>query len=51
VPAKPPDKIRNVALIGHRGSGKTSVCEAILFEAGVVNRLGRTEDGTTVSDF
>jgi elongation factor G len=51
VPHKPPDKIRNVALIGHRGSGKTSVCEAILFEAGVVNRIGRTEDGSTVSDF
>jgi elongation factor G len=51
VPHKPPDKIRNVALIGHRGSGKTSVCEAILFEAGVVNRLGRVEDGSTVSDF
>jgi len=51
VPHKPPDKIRNVILIGHRGSGKTSVCEAILYEAGVVNRLGRTEDGSTVSDF
>jgi elongation factor G len=51
VAAKPPDKIRNVALIGHRGGGKTSVCEAILFEAGVVNRLGRTDEGTTVSDF
>ncbi len=48
---KPPDKIRNVALIGHRGSGKTSVCEAILFEAGVTNRLGRVEDGSTLADF
>jgi elongation factor G len=48
---KPPDKIRNVALIGHRGSGKTSVCEAILFEAGVTKRLGRVEDGSTLADF
>ena len=48
---KPPDRIRNVALIGHRGSGKTSVAEAILFEAGVVNRLGRVEDGTTLLDY
>jgi elongation factor G len=48
---KPADRIRNVALIGHRGSGKTSLCEALLFEAGVTNRLGRVEDGTTVCDF
>ncbi len=47
---KPADRIRNVALIGHRGAGKTSVCEAMLFEAGVVNRVGRVEDGTTVTD-
>jgi elongation factor G len=51
VAAKPPDRIRNVALIGHRGVGKTSLCEAILFEAGVTNRLGKVEDGSTVADY
>jgi elongation factor G len=48
---KAADRIRNVALIGHRGAGKTSLHEAMLFEAGAINRLGRVEDGTTVSDF
>ena len=40
------DRIRNVALVGHRGSGKTSVNEALLFQAGAVNRLGTVLDGT-----
>ncbi len=47
---KSADRIRNVALIGHRGSGKTSLHEALLFEARATNRLGSVPDGTTVSD-
>ena len=43
-------RIRNIAIVGHRGSGKTSLNEAILFEAGIVNRLGNVADGSTVSD-
>lgn len=45
-----PSKIRNVAVLGHRGTGKTSLVEALLFAAGATNRMGNVADGTTVSD-
>ena len=44
-------RIRNVALVGHSGSGKTQLASAILFDAGMVNRLGKVDEGTTVTDF
>lgn len=44
-------EIRNVAVIGHSGEGKTTLCEAMLFNGGAIDRMGRTEDGTTVMDF
>jgi elongation factor G len=43
--------IRNVAVVGHSGAGKTQLISALLFDAGTVNRLGRVDDGTTVTDF
>ncbi len=44
-------KIRNLAVIGHRGTGKTSLVEALLFQAGATNRLGSVEQGSAVSDW
>ena len=43
--------IRNVALVGHSGAGKTQLTSALLFDAGAVNRFGRVDDGTTVTDY
>src|SRR5215204_1325615 len=51
MPAVEPGKIRNVAVVGHRGTGKTSLVEAMLFQAGATNRLGVVEQGTTISDW
>ncbi|MCX8126456.1 MAG: GTP-binding protein, partial [Dehalococcoidia bacterium] len=47
----PPNQIRNVVLLGHSNSGKTSLSEAMLFSAGAITRLGSVNDGTTTSDF
>jgi elongation factor G len=49
--AHEPGKIRNVAVVGHRGVGKTSLVEALLFQTGAVNRLGTIEAGSTVTDW
>jgi elongation factor G len=46
-----PGKIRNVAVVGHRGTGKTSLVEAMLFQSGAANRLGTIDAGTTVGDW
>ena len=45
------DKIRNVVLLGHGGAGKTSLVESMAYLAGITSRMGKVEDGNTVSDF
>jgi elongation factor G len=47
----PTNKIRNVALVSHQGSGKTSLAEVLLFNTGAINRLGDVQQGNTISDF
>ncbi|MCL5045880.1 MAG: GTP-binding protein, partial [Actinobacteria bacterium] len=47
----PIDKIRNLGLISHGGAGKTSLAEAMLFDAGIIDRLGRVDNGTATMDF
>lgn len=45
------ESLRNIALVAHSGAGKTSLAEAMLYDSGTINRLGRVEDGNTAMDF
>ena len=45
------ESIRNIAIVGHSGEGKTTLCEAMLFNGGAIDRMGKVPDGTTVSDY
>ena len=45
------ESIRNIAVVGHSGEGKTTLVEAMLYNGGAIDRRGKVADGTTVSDF
>ena len=45
------EQVRNLALTGHNGAGKTTLAEALIFNTGQLTRIGRIEDGTTISDY
>ena len=45
------ESIRNIAVVGHSGEGKTTLVEAMLFNGGAIDRMGKVAEGTTVSDF